>query len=211
VAGRRRPEGQAPGGEPTISETSLSLLERLRLQPDPASWKRLVDLYTPLLRGWLCRQAVRPHDADDLVQEVLSAVVRDLPAFEHNRRPGAFRTWLHTILVNRLRAFWRAQHTQPVLMSGPALDQRLAQLEASDGDLNRLWEQEHDRHVLRRLLELVEPEFTPATWQAFRRVTLEGQPAPRVAAELGLSVNSVWLAKSRVLRRLRQESRCLLD
>jgi RNA polymerase sigma-70 factor (ECF subfamily) len=193
-----------------MSETSISLLDRLRVQSDAASWERFVALYAPLLLRWLRRQGVRPQDADDLVQEVLGVVVREVPAFRHNRRPGAFRAWLHAILLNRLRAFWRAREAQPVAVGGPSALE-VEQREGPEDELRRLWDQEHDGHVLRCLMELVEPEFAPATWQAFRRVTLEGQPAGVVARELGLSVNSVWLAKSRVLRRLREESRGLLD
>jgi RNA polymerase sigma-70 factor (ECF subfamily) len=169
-----------------------------------------VDLYGPLLGAWLRRQGVRPQDAEDLVQEVLGVVAREMPEFRHNRRPGAFRAWLRAILVNRLRAFWRARRSQPVAAGGPPLPE-WEELEDPAGPLSRLWDQEHDRHVLRRLLELIEPEFAPATWQAFRRLTFDGQPAAAVARELGLSVNAVWLAKSHVLRRLRQEARDLLD
>jgi RNA polymerase sigma-70 factor (ECF subfamily) len=194
-----------------IAETSLSLLERLHLRPDADSWQRFVDLYGPLLSGWLRRLGVRPQDAEDLVQEVLSLVVRELPGFEHNRRPGAFRAWLRSSLLNRLRAFWRARRGRPAAPGGGEADSDLERLEDSEARLSRLWDEQHDRHVLRRLLELVEPEFAPATWQAFRRVTLGGEPAAAVARDLGLSVNAVWLAKSHVLRRLRQESRALIE
>jgi RNA polymerase sigma-70 factor (ECF subfamily) len=176
------------------------------LRPDDAAWKRFVDLYSPLLPSWLRRQGVRSQDADDLVQEVLGVVVRELPEFRHNRRPGAFRSWLRTILVNRLRGFWRARQGQP-----GAAGQELEQLEDPNGALSRLWDLEHDRHVLARLMELIQPEFALATWQAFWRTTVDEEPAAAVARELGLSVNAVWLAKSHVLRRLRQESRDLLD
>jgi RNA polymerase sigma-70 factor (ECF subfamily) len=196
-----------PFGNAAIAATSLSLLERLRQQPDAASWQRFVDLYAPLLRGWLHRQGVRPQDAEDLVQEVLGVVVRELSGFEHNQRPGAFRAWLRTSLLNRLRAFWRARRAQPAA----AADEELDALEDSAAELSRLWDEEHDQHVLRRLLELLEPEFEEKTWQAFRRVTLDEEKAAAVAQELGLSVNAVWLAKSRVLRRLRQEARNLVD
>jgi RNA polymerase sigma-70 factor (ECF subfamily) len=194
-----------------MAETSTSLLDRIRLHADGPSWKRLVDLYTPLIHGWLRRHAVQPNDADDLVQEVLSVVARELPRFRHDRRRGAFRCWLRTITVHRLQAFWRGQQSRPVAAGGSALDDRLAQLEDPAGGLSRLWDQEHDRHVLRRLRELIEPEFTPATWQAFERTALQGERPAAVAADLGTSVNAVLLAKSRVLRRLREESRGLVD
>src|SRR5437868_2137437 len=89
--------------ENAVSETSLSLLERLR-QPalDEAAWKHLADLYTPLIQDWLRRYGVRQDEVDDLTQEVLSTVHREMPGFEHNQHPGAFRCWLRTITVNRL-------------------------------------------------------------------------------------------------------------
>ena len=91
-----------------MCETSASLLERLRDQPDSAAWTtRLVDLYTPLLRGWLSGRGLQACDVEDLVQDVLAVVVCELPHFRHNRRTGAFRRWLRTILVHRLRDFWR--------------------------------------------------------------------------------------------------------
>jgi RNA polymerase sigma factor (sigma-70 family) len=196
----------------TVSETSHSLLERLRQPPsDEAAWKRLVDLYTPLIHQWLRRYDVQPQDVDDLTQEVLRTVHRELPRFEHNRHLGAFRSWLRTIAANRIRAFWKKRRTQAVGMADSEADRRLAELEDPASGLSHLWDQEHDRYVLRRLLELVEPEFAPSTWQAFQRLAVDGRPAAEVAAELGTTVNAVLLAKSRVLRRLRQEARGLVD
>ena len=90
-------------------ETSLSLLDRLRASPDDADWTRLVEAYSPLVRTWLLRSDVQAADADDLVQEVLLVVHRELPAFQHNQRRGAFRCWLRQIVVFRLRNFWRSR------------------------------------------------------------------------------------------------------
>jgi RNA polymerase sigma-70 factor (ECF subfamily) len=194
-----------------MSETSVSLLERLRVRPDTASWQRLVGVYTPLLHGWLRRYPLQPADADDLVQEVLAVVVRELPQFQHNQRPGAFRRWLRTILVHRLRAFWRARQARPAATGDSDLVQMLEQLEDPHSGLSRLWDEEHDRHVVHQLLELIEGEFTPSTWQAFRRVTLGGEDERMVAADLGLSVHAVFVAKSRVLCRLRREAAGLID
>jgi RNA polymerase sigma-70 factor (ECF subfamily) len=193
-----------------VSDTPDSLLERLRLRPDPASWQRLVDLYTPLIRDWLRRQSVQPTDIDDLTQEVLGAVTRELPQFRHDLRRGAFRRWLRTVTVNRLRNFWRAARHRPAVGSA-AFDEALDRLADPDSDLSRLWDEEHDRHVVRRLLELIEPEFEPGTWRAFRLLVLDGMPARDVAAELGTSVNAVRIAKSRVLSRFRQEIEGLVD
>src|SRR4051794_34354672 len=95
------------------NETSLSLLERLQAHaPDKSDWEQLVAAYLPLLRSWMARYQVQPADAEDLAQDVLMVVLRELPSFRHNRQPGAFRTWLRRILVNRLQNFWRLRSRQ---------------------------------------------------------------------------------------------------
>jgi RNA polymerase sigma-70 factor (ECF subfamily) len=201
---------QAPG-TPPMPDTPVSLLERLRLRPDAGSWQRLVDLYTPLIQDWLRRQGLRPPDVEDLTQDVLGVLVQEMPRFEHDGRPGAFRRWLRNVTVNRLRTFWRARDRRPVAPGGNDFGQVLDQLADPGSGLSAAWDREHDRHVLRRLLELLEPEFEPATWRAFRLLVLEGRPTADVAAEVGISANAVRIAKSRVLSRLRRESAGLVD
>jgi RNA polymerase sigma-70 factor (ECF subfamily) len=194
-----------------MSATSATLLERLRDRTDVEAWRRLVDLYTPLLTGWLRRYSLQSSDVDDLVQEVLMAVAREAPRFRYSGRPGAFRHWLRTILANRLREFWRARQARPAAAGGSDFADMLEQLEDPGSGVGRVWDREHDQHVARRLLAMIEPQFAPSTWQAFRRVVLEEARPDAAATELGLSVNAVFIAKSRVLRRLREEARGLLD
>jgi RNA polymerase sigma-70 factor (ECF subfamily) len=190
-----------------LVDTSHSLLERVRLAPDQASWRRLVILYTPLIRNWLAQYGVQPSDVDDLSQEVFATVLRELPNFRHDLRKGAFRRWLRNIAVNRLRNFWRSR--KPA--SGPAYEAALDQFEDPNNELSRRWDEEHDSLVARRLLELLEPEFEPATWQAFKLLVLEGEKTDQVAAKLGLTPNAVRIAKSRVLSRFRKEADGLID
>ena len=189
--------------------TSISLLERARDGADQASWQRLVDLYTPLLRCWLQRRGVPDSDADDLLQEVFAVLVRKLPDFHYDPGRGSFRSWLRTILANVCQAFWRARYAHPPAAGGSDALCRFQELADPQSELSQLWNQEHDRHVAQRLLQLVEGDFTPTTWQAFRRVVIDGVRASQAAQELGLSVNAVLIAKSRVLRRLEKEGRGL--
>ncbi|HEV3164115.1 MAG TPA: RNA polymerase sigma factor [Isosphaeraceae bacterium] len=190
-----------------MSATPLSLIERLRENPDGVSWRRLFDLYTPLIRHWLKRQGVSPPDADDLLQEVCATIARELPGFSHDGRTGAFRLWMRNIVVNRLRGYWRSRQRLRVA----AGDQDLDQLIDPDSRLSRLWDREHDEFVARRLMELIKPEFADTTWQAFRGQVIDGRSAADTAGELGMSVNAVLIAKSRVLRRLREEGRGLIE
>jgi RNA polymerase sigma-70 factor (ECF subfamily) len=188
-----------------MTDTPRSLLERLRVQPSEDSWKRLVDLYTPLLKRWARQSGVEGADADDLLQEVFAALVREMPAFEHNRRSGAFRRWLRQILVNRVRGYLRTRRARLPAGGDAQTLNVLDRLEDPASDLSRAWDREHDEFVARRLLELIEPEFTASTWRAFWRQVMDGQRPAQVAAELGLSADAVYSAKYHVLRRLRRE------
>jgi RNA polymerase sigma-70 factor (ECF subfamily) len=191
-------------------ETSVSLLGRLAGAPTDADWRRLDDLYRPLLCAWVARAGVAGSDGDDLVQEVLLVVYREVAGFEW-RGQGAFRAWLRTILAHRVRDYFRGQKYQPTATGDSDFLRRLDELESPDSALSRLWDSEHDKHVAAALMRRVQGDFEPATWQAFRRHVLEGEPAVRVAEELGLSLNSVLMAKSRVLKRLRQEGAGLVE
>jgi RNA polymerase sigma-70 factor (ECF subfamily) len=190
--------------------TRQSLLLRAQTG-DEGAWKDLTDLYRPLIVGWLRYQAVPVTELDDLVQEILLTVVQNLPSFSHSGRIGAFRGWLRSIAHNRACDFWKARGRQAQAAGDSGSAETLSQLEDPDSELNRLWDEEHDRYVLRCLLDLMELEFEPTTVRAFRRVALEGAASADVAQELGLSVGAVYAAKSRVLGRLRQEAEGLID
>jgi RNA polymerase sigma-70 factor (ECF subfamily) len=194
-----------------MDQTPRSLLEQLRSQPSATAWQRLVNLYTPLIECWLRHYSVPPSDVDDLVQEVMAVLVRDLPAFQHSKQPGAFRCWLRTIVVHRVRTFWRSRQTRAHAVANGLSSDVLENIPDPASDPDRRWEQEHDQFVMRRALELMQPELTASTWQAFRRLALEGVQPAAVAAELGLTVNAVVLAKFRVMRRLRQQLQGIID
>ncbi|MEM8667097.1 MAG: sigma-70 family RNA polymerase sigma factor [Planctomycetota bacterium] len=194
-----------------MNETSLSLLEHLRSSPEAESWERLTQLYSPLIRTWLRKYDVQDSDADDLIQEVLLAISKDLCNFEHGGQTGAFRGWLKAILVNRLRNFWRSRDRRPQAPGDSGIHERLAQLEDPASAMSQIWNREHDQYVLRQMLSLAEPHFEATTWSAFSRVALEGAKPDIVAKELGISRNAVIVAKCRVLSRLRQESNGLVE
>jgi RNA polymerase sigma-70 factor (ECF subfamily) len=192
-----------------VSQTPVSLLDRLQRRPDAQSWRRLLEVYGPFIRRFL-RDPALWADVDDLVQDILAVLVRELPTFRR-QRCGSFRAWLRTVTVNRVNAWWRQRHGRPAAAGGSAAAEQFAELADPHGGLSRLWDAEHDQFVARRLLELLEPEFSPGIWRAFRRQVLDGASAAATAAELGLTVNAALIAKSRVLRRLRDEAAGLLD
>jgi RNA polymerase sigma-70 factor (ECF subfamily) len=193
-----------------MSETRQSLLLRARTGEEDA-WKDLTDLYRPLILAWLNRMGVPPADLEDLSQDVLLSVVRHLPGFEHSGHRGAFRSWLRTIACSRTTDYWRATATNAKASGGSGVVAVLQQIADPDSDLNRRWDEEHDRYVLACLLDLMEAEFEPTTLRAFRRLALDGAAGAEVAEELGMTVAAVYMAKSRVLQRIRREAEGLID
>jgi RNA polymerase sigma-70 factor (ECF subfamily) len=186
----------------------LPLLQEARDCTNNEAWRLLVSQCEPLLYGWLRFQDIQHVDADDLVQETLATLALEAPAFQPNRHPAAFRCWLYKVLINRLRNFRRSQQVRSICHADSELLDQLADIiDDSRSDLARRWDEEHARHIARQMMERIETEFQPKTWQAFRSLAMEGVDAERVAAELGLSLDSVYAAKSRVLRRLRQEAK----
>jgi RNA polymerase sigma-70 factor (ECF subfamily) len=193
-----------------MNETRQSLL--LRAQTGEAdAWKDLTDLYRPLIIGWLNRQGVPAVDLEDLSQDVHLSVVKHLPSFEHSGNQGAFRSWLRTIVCSRTIDYWRAIDAGAQASGGSGAIAALQQIADPDSDLNRQWDEEHDRYVLGCLLDAVDEEFEPATLRAFRRLALDGAGGALLAEELGMSVAAVYRAKSRVLQRIRQDAEGLID
>jgi RNA polymerase sigma-70 factor (ECF subfamily) len=187
-----------------MEKTSATLLERLRTAADLPAWERFVELYTPLLLAWARRLGAGAADAEDLVQDVFAQLLRTLPGFTYDPKQR-FRGWLRTVLHNRWATLRRARSA--VLPAGAV---ELPEPAAPDGTTAEE-EVEERRQLVARALRLLRRDFQPGTWQAFWQFVVCDRPAAAVAAELGVSVDAVYTAKSRVLRRLRQELAGLVD
>ena len=185
--------------------TSLSLLKHLRRPDDHVAWNRFVELYTPLLYYWAKKTGLQNADAADLVQEVLQLLVKKLPEFEYDEKKS-FRSWLRTVTMNK----WRESHRKKQLAVAAGGSERLAEPAVFDS-AEGFWEREYRQMLAARALEIMRAEFEPATWQACWETVVNDRAATEVAAELGVTTNSVYLARSRVLRRLRQELDGLWD
>jgi RNA polymerase sigma-70 factor (ECF subfamily) len=192
-----------------MNPTSLSLLDRLKVaRPDASDWNRLQGIYLPLIELWLGRVPGLGDESADLAQEVLIVVFRAVPRFDRQRE-GSFRAWLRQVTVNKIRNYRRKRHRRPAV-GLDAADGFLERLSDATGALAREWDRDHDKYVVEKLLAVVQPDFSTTTWEAFQRFGVDGVPAGRAAEELGLSENAVILAKSRVLKRLREEAGDLL-
>jgi RNA polymerase sigma-70 factor, ECF subfamily len=174
--------------------TSLSLLERVQSRGDQEAWRRFVELYTPLLSLWAKRIGMQAADAADLAQDVLLLLLAKLPDFDL-QRDGSFRAWLRRVTVNRWRE--RTRRKQPVAASG------LVDEPAEPAP--EFWEREFGDLLMARALYILRSRFDDNVWRAFWETAVEKRRAREVAAELGVSEAAVYVAKSRVLAKLRQE------
>jgi RNA polymerase sigma-70 factor (ECF subfamily) len=194
-----------PAATPAPGGTSLTLLQRLRTnQPD--AWREMVYLYTPLVYRWCAQLGVRGADADDVSQEVFRGAAAGVAGFRRERAGDSFRGWLRGITRNMVLLHFRSRgrRTQASGDSGVLLQLHEiidpASLPADEDDppseLDGLY---------RRALELVRREFEERTWHAFWQTVAEGRPPVDVAADLDVTPAAVRKAKSRVLRRLKEQ------
>lgn len=185
--------------------TSATLIERLRSRNDQQAWQRFVALYSPLLLFWARKIGLSHDQAADLVQDVCLTLMQKLPEFQYDSN-GTFRGWLRTIAINKGRDQLRKRARDP----RPDENGDVAAADSFD-DLHFLEEAEYREHLVRRAMELMRSEFQPKTWQAAWEHTVNDRSAADVAAELGISENAVFLAKSRVMKRLRTDLVRFLD
>lgn len=188
-----------------MTNTPASLLERLRDSFDVDAWTRFVALYTPLIYSWGRRVGLQDQDAVDLVQDVFATLIQILPSFIYDPHKG-FRRWLRTVTLNQWRNTRKQWNEKLPREPGDAVE-RLA----LPDDVEAFWETEYQQHVVRLALAIMRADFQEKTWRACWEVVVAERPAAEVAAALGLTVGAVYAAKFRVLDRLRQELRGMLE
>jgi RNA polymerase sigma-70 factor, ECF subfamily len=194
---------------PSADRTSASLLQRARAN-DRDAWERLVHLYAPLVSRWCRRWGVSGADAEDVVQEVFQATAASLSNFRKAKPGDTFRGWLYGITRFKLLDFARRIQAQPRASGGSEGYQQIQNLPEQEPPDDPETAQEVGG-VFHRALEMIRAEFEPSTWQAFWRTTVAEEETAAVATALGMTTAAVRKAKSRVLRRLREELGELLE
>jgi RNA polymerase sigma-70 factor, ECF subfamily len=194
-----------PDGLTSSAATSRSLLERVKANEADA-WDRLIGLYAPLVYRWCRRFDLPDQEAADIFQDVFQAVSTHIGGFRKEKEGDTFRGWLHTITNNKVRDHFRKAGREPVGEGGTEAQRRLSDLpEDPSIGFDDPADERAERGLFRQTLESIRSEFETRTWQAFWLTTVEGLAAKDVAAELEMSPGAVRVAKSRVLRRLREE------
>jgi RNA polymerase sigma-70 factor (ECF subfamily) len=189
------------------SRTRSTLLRRLRDLSDRDAWNEFLDRYAPRIFAWCRRFKLQDADAADVTQDVLGKLVLAMRSFEYDPNRGSFRAWLKTVTNNTLRDL-AATWSRPDRATGDSRAGRDLEAHKAPEALAALAveiEAEAERELLHRAQERVQLRVQPRTWQAYLLTALEGQSAAVVAPKVGLSVAEVYVAKSRVIKLLRQE------
>lgn len=191
------------------SSTSTSLLRRVKAN-DPDAWQRLVKLYSPLVYSWARAAGLQDSDAADVIQEVFQAVSKAIERFRHDRPSDSFGGWLLTITKNKVRDHFRQRAEHPDARGGTTVQLQMQHVPEVAPDESKDTAAAVTTNLPRRSLDLIRGEFKDRTWQAFWRVVVAGDKPVDVAEDLGTSVAAVYMAKSRVFRRVREELEGLL-
>lgn len=180
--------------------TQPSLLVRIRQPQDTAAWRQFAQTYAPLIYGHLRKRGLQDADAADVAQDVLRSVATRIGQFDYDPARGSFRGWLLSVVHSRLADFRRRGQRQRALLEEAANQAG----EASAADTAE-WNLDYERQIFHAAAERVRGDFGESAWRAFWLAAVEGKAAKEIAAELDLSPAAVYLAKARVMKRIREE------
>lgn len=185
-----------------VQPTRASLLLQLRDAHNAEAWREFVRLYTPLVFRHCTRHGLQEADAADVAQEVMRVAAQAMPEFQYDPQRGKFRGWLLQTTRNRLHKFFTRQQRAPQPTSETTLERFLEH--EPGGDEQARWEEEYRQRLFDWAAKKARPEFQSATWDAFWLTAVESVSVKEVAAKVGISVGAVYIARSRVLARLRE-------
>ncbi|HEX4131971.1 MAG TPA: sigma-70 family RNA polymerase sigma factor [Pirellulales bacterium] len=184
--------------------TRASLLVQIRDGNNQSAWREFLALYGPVVYGFARRRGLQDADAADVMQDVMRSVSSAIGRLDYDPKQGTFRGWLFTVTRNKVFNFLSARRVRP-RGSGDTTTNRLLDMQSDDHDGDAEWEMEYQRRLAALAMERIKAEFQEKTWRAFWLTAVEGAAVTDVVAELGLSAGAVYVAKSRVLARLKDE------
>ncbi len=186
------------------SKTRVSLILRLRHPDDAAAWQEFVEIYQPLVFRLARSRGLQEADALDMTQEVLARVAGAINRWNPDPQRGSFRGWISRITRNLVIQFLRSKNRRPLTSDDSSIDQ-LIQAAPDPSPETELFDLEQERQVFAWAAEKVRSSFQPKSWQAFWLTAVENRPADQVARELGLSKGAIYIARSRVMARLKEK------
>jgi RNA polymerase sigma-70 factor (ECF subfamily) len=192
--------------------TRASLLIRIRDGHDQEAWRQFVQLYAPVVYAFARKRGLQDADAADLMQDVMRSVARSAGRLNYDPSRGTFRGWLYTVARNKVFNFLdRGRHRADKGSGDSGAHERLEEVPEPEWGLAASWDEEYERNLAGLAMRRVRPEVQPATWDAFWRTAVQGQSAKEAGDALGMAPGAVYVARSRVMARLRDEVRRLQE
>ena len=183
--------------------TQPTLLLKIRNSDDDAAWERFVKIYTPLVFGYCVKRGLQAADASDVAQETMRTVAQAINRFEYDKKKGTFRGWLLMVTRNKLLKHFTKIQRQPI---GTGRTSIQATLEATpDANETDHWNHAYQQRLFQWASEEVKSEFSKKTWTAFWLMAVENKNSQTVANELDMSLGALYIAKSRVIARIRKQ------
>ncbi len=198
---KRATAGTSLGDSPP---TRASLLVQIRDAANQGAWHEFIRLYGPIVYGFARKRGLQDADAADLMQDVMRSVASTISRLDYDRNRGTFRGWLFTVTRNKVFNFLSARRARPIGSGGTTVN-RLLETHPDGSDGSEVWEAEYQRRLAAIAMERVRGEFQESTWRAFWLTAVDGLPVAEATKQLGLSPGAVYVAKSRVLARLKEE------
>lgn len=184
--------------------TRASLILRLPDASDVVAWNELVDIYTPIVRRVAISQGMQSADADDLSQEVFSSIARSISKWLDRPDRGPFRAWLLTIARNAAINYLTRRSTKPLAEGGNETAAAFAECQTVRSEVSDHFDLEYRREVFRWAAAQVRHRVTDATWSAFWLTLVEGKSVVEASQQLRVSVGTVYVSRSRVMKRIRE-------
>ncbi|MEM9411368.1 MAG: sigma-70 family RNA polymerase sigma factor [Planctomycetota bacterium] len=188
--------------------TSPSLLMRLRNPQDSTAWREFEELYSGIIRLYCRKRRLQPHDEDDVVQEVMNVISRAIKTFEYDPSKGRFRSWLGTVVANKINNHLGRKTGDNLAASGEeAIHHSIGNCEDPDDG----WIEVFSEQIFRKACSIVRPSVSNVTWACFEMTWIECMDANEAGQQLNIPVHSVYVNKSRVLKRLDREIKILAE
>src|SRR5262245_3682403 len=192
--------------------TRASLLGRIRDGRDLEAWRQFVQVYAPVVYGFARKRGLQDADAADVMQDVLRSVAGAASRLQYDSARGTFRGWLYTVARNKIFNFLESRRNKLAQGTGDTgARERLEAVASPEQQLAESWDQEYERSLASIAMERIKTEVQPATWQAFWQTAVQGRSARDVGVSLKMSAGAVYVARSRVLARLKEEVQRLKD
>lgn len=193
------------------ADTRVSLLVRIKDSGDEQAWEEFNKVYQPLLFGYFMKHNLQPADAEDLSQDVMRTIIKNIENFEYDPKKGSFRAWLKAVSRNKAINFLKHSGRKSQGSGRTTIIQFVENQPSEETEEDFEWDKEYRKRLFEWASEFVKKEVSTQTWQAFWMSSIEEKSGEEISETLGLSPGAVYSAKCRVLARLKKRIEYIAD